>query len=382
MTLWRSKEFWALSSGLFLNAYIYGMAASQSVLLGSHTFVLLAWSPLWLASGIFLGGTIADRVGRLRLLMWTPAAYLIGSAFILLWPTVHGLLVGSGILLLTGGIESNTLLTYAQELMPEKIKRRAMYLELNFVNFGGLVLSGVVLLTPTLPDILQHRGLSAVPIVLSIFSWAMRKQLHESPSWLGRSKSHPAARCALLKYLPRLLTAMAFSLSNTAGFSLLTYGYGALFFPHSLRYFLIVNSLTATFVGFSAPWVARYPANRVLMSSYFLAALTATGLTFVYDPSMRGFWPLIILLSSATSISYLAEDTFKSGAWPPSYRARFTATSRITGLLGYLLIITIIHRHILHVFVITIAVVWWFGFLAAGAWRAFGRWGRPGDEIP
>jgi hypothetical protein len=68
-SLWRSIEFWTLSTGLFLNAYVYGMAASQSALLGGHTFLLLAWPPLWLATGILLGGTAADKIDRLRLLM-------------------------------------------------------------------------------------------------------------------------------------------------------------------------------------------------------------------------------------------------------------------------------------------------------------------------
>jgi hypothetical protein len=108
----------------------------------------------------------------------------------------------------------------------------------------------------------------------------------------------------------------------------------------------------------------------------------STGLVFMSLPSGQTFWLLIILLSSGTSLSYLAEDTFKSGAWPTRYRGRFTAASRIVGLLGYLLIITSIQHSSLQSFVIAIAAVWWLGFLAAGLWSAFSHKAPAGAETP
>lgn len=192
--LWQSTPFWALSLGLFLNSYIYGVAASQAVWLKGHTVLLLAWGPLLLALGIGLGGVLADYLGRLKLLMGTPVLYISGSLLILWRPHILGLLIGSALLLIAGGIESNTLLTYAQELITPSLRVQALYTELNFVNLGGFVLAIYTWIAPKLPAPFRQNAVAIVPLLLSVLSWVVRSQLVESASWechRGQNMTYP-----------------------------------------------------------------------------------------------------------------------------------------------------------------------------------------------
>ncbi|WP_028962453.1 hypothetical protein [Sulfobacillus thermosulfidooxidans] len=366
--LWQSTPFWALSLGLFLNSYIYGVAASQAVWLKGHTVLLLAWGPLLLALGIGLGGVLADYLGRLKLLMGTPVLYISGSLLILWRPHIIGLLIGSALLLIAGGIESNTLITYAQELITPSLRVQALYTELNFVNLGGFVLAIYTWIAPKLPASFRQNAVAIVPLLLSVLSWVVRSQLVESVSWerhRGQNITYPQ----FLKFFPRLLVSSVFSLTNTSGFSLLTYAFGTVFFPHIFPVFLLISTGTAVMIGLSAPILAKWPVNRFLVYAYLLAAVSATAVRLHPNPQGRLFWLFIITLSAGTSLSYLGEDTFKSAHWPDFYRSRFTAISRIIGLSGYILILWVLNRQPFNTFLTVIAGLWWIGFLSALVWH-------------
>ncbi len=145
---WHTGTFWAFALGLFLNAYVYGIAAVallRSALFGSLATLGMAWAPAGFLVGIVAGGVAADRYGRRIILAWGPLGYVTGLLG-LLWAGGPSMVLASSlVLLVTAGVESNTILTYSQELLPLATRRQAMYAELNFVNLGGLALAAVAL---------------------------------------------------------------------------------------------------------------------------------------------------------------------------------------------------------------------------------------------
>lgn len=374
---WISAPFWTLALGLFLTSYIYGIASVAIAWVPRHgvtTLLLLAWSPFWLAFGIMSGGVVADIVGRRRVLLTAPLVYLIGGTIILISPSLVAVLLGSLLLIVATGVDSNTLLTYGQELVPLAIRQKAMYTELNFVNLGSLTLAGLSYVGGILSTTAMRQGLALVPMALVLVTYVVRLHIPESPLWRQSHRAKNRHRQLKMSGLPlRFFVSSAFSFSNTAGFSLLTYAFGAEILPRHFRQFLIVSTATAFLVGLSGRYLSRFPAKLILLISYGAAFFAALGLFYVHNPPHPGFWVILLVLSGSTSISYIAEDTFKSSRWPSIYRARLTGAVRVTGLVGYIGVLLITRSFPHPYFLLINAGVWFVGFFAAIVWWRYGK---------
>ncbi|MCY0880752.1 MAG: MFS transporter, partial [Firmicutes bacterium] len=124
-SFWTTPQFLTGALGLFLNAYVFGIAATAMTWLPSHhepALWLLLWSPWWVATGILSGGFLADHLGRRRILLLSPWLYLLGSAWIFWSASLWAVFGGTLLLLFNAGLESTTVLTYAQELIPPQRK--------------------------------------------------------------------------------------------------------------------------------------------------------------------------------------------------------------------------------------------------------------------
>lgn len=367
---WLSLPFWALASGLFLNAYVYGVAASALTWIPrTHQAItwLMLWSPLWLTLGIGLGGTLADHIGRRKLLLISPLFYVTGGVALFTSSTTVTAFGASASFMLGAGMESNTILVFAQELLPTRFRRQALYAELNFVNLGGLVLAALAYLQGVFHVNTVRRGMALVPLVLVITAYLIRLRLNESRLWqrdrVRRSRVHLSRDFWL-----RFVVSALFSFSNTTGFSLLTYAYGAEFFPHYFRHFLLLSTLTAFSIGLGARYLARFSAKRILATSYGAAFGLAIILWRVPSPGTAVFWMVLLLLSAATSVSYLAEDTFKASHWSSRVRGRITGAVRISGLTLYMAVLVATRNMSGADFLLTTAGVWSLGFMASLVW--------------
>ncbi len=365
---WHTGIFWAFALGLFLNAYVYGIAAvalAQLSLHGSPTVWGLAWAPAGFLVGIITGGWSADRMGRRAVLTWAPLGYVLGSLGLLLGRGIGTVLMSSLLLLATAGLESNTILTYSQELLPTATRRQAMYAELNFVNLGGLALASVALASHRWGPAIFHHLLSWLPVGLALLSWPIRTRIPESRLWRERRRRPYALP---RDYKLRFVVAAVFSFSNTAGFSLMAFAFGHEFLPRHFHHLLLVSTLSAFLVGLLARWVGRWPPKFLLLLGYGMASVSAVSLLFIRAPHRVEFWAVLLVLSACTSLSYLAEDTFKSDLWPSAVRARIVAAVRAIGMSGYMGLLLWEYCAGLSHFVRVMAGTWTLGFAAAAVW--------------
>ncbi|MCY0877871.1 MAG: MFS transporter [Firmicutes bacterium] len=368
---WKTRAFWALALGLFLNAYVYGVAALSLEWIPHprwFTTLALLWSPLGLSVGIALGGWLSDHWGRRLLLLGAPVGYLLGSLLLLSPVSLLTPLLAAGLLMITAGIDSNTILVYTQELVPPEVRRQTLYAELNFVNLGGVALAGLASVMGNWGPTMLRLATTLLPAILAASSFALRQALPESSRWEQERRTRIVAPRLPALFPIRLLTAILFSFSNTAGFSLMTYALGAEFFPRHFHHIMLISTLTAFAVGLTARWLGRIPAKHILVAGYGLTTLSGWALAQTRTPAHGGFWPALISLSALTSVTYLAEDTFKVDAWPSAVRGRFVALVRIISLLLYVMVVLAVGRARLERFLTIMVLSWGTGLAAAVMW--------------
>lgn len=368
----RSRTFWALATGLYLNAVVYGVSAAAlrwvPVRGAFVSSVLLALSPLCLSVGTAAAGVAADRVGRRHLIRWAPVGYLVGALVIAAASHLAGALAGSAALLVTAGIDSNTILTYGQEVFPERQTRLAMYAQINFVNLGGLTLAILVYCLGLRTVAHLRGGIAGMIAFLALITLFVRRGLAESPSW-GTIRRHHSARPPLDGL--RMGTAIAFSFSNTAGFSLLTYALAAQAVPAEVRTIMVTTTAAGFGAGLFTVLFAPLAPRLLLVSGYSLALAAALALLSVGGPHRPTFWWFMVALSAFTSMTYLAEDTFKS-SWPTPVRSRRTAFVRVMGLAAYAGLVFALQTADLHHFLLVVAGVWALGWVASVIWLVTG----------
>ncbi len=375
---WLTRTFWMIALGLFIDAYVYGVAA-VSISWVPHTpgisTLLLVWAPATLAIGIALGGWLADLVGRRILLQAAPLGSFAGGLILFVGSGLYPALVSSFLLLMTAGIESASILAYSQELVPETTRHTALTAELGFVNLGGVSLAALAYTGGYLGARALRDFIALVPLVLALFSLALRRRLPESRLWQKRRRSAALPP----DYLVRFSVAAVFSIANTAGFSLLAFAFGAEFLPSHFHHMLLISTTTAFLVGLGARRLVQLPPKRTLLATYGLALATSLALFWVRRPSHPGFWPILFVLSGLSSISYITEDTMTAKNWPSSIRARALAGTRVVGLAGYSVILLLVNGGGLNRFLAAMAAVWASGLGAAILWRLVGHTrSRPG----
>lgn len=363
-----TKKFWGLSLGILLTAYGYGLATVLSTHLPyspAWTLIHLLVPPIGLSLGIILGGWLADWLGRKRLLLITPFGYLVGALLIAL--TSHRIiqLTGCGLLLLIAGTESITIMSFAQESFPAKHRKPAFYAMMNFSNLGGLFLGLITLLSECLSFPHTSILLAVFPIVLSLLLLWLRAPLKESEAWRTSYASHSDITGRLWL---RFVIAGIFSLSNTTGFSLLAYAVGSRLSHHDFTVFFLEITAAAFATGLWGPVAARIPATTLLVIAYSVTPLLTAILSFISAYSSI-FQILVMILSVAISLTFMAENDFKSRAWPNRLRARMTAGTRLIGQVGYIVALIVTRIWTPPALIRFTSVLWLLSWLGVITWK-------------
>lgn len=368
-TIWRYRPFWVLSLAIFLGAYSYGMSAVSTTWLtrDSHwTLWHLLWAPIGLIVGILWGGLTVDHLGRIRLFRWTPIGYVIGSVILVVARNHFLASAGSLVLITTAGAESTIALVLGQELLPKPVRSTAFFLMMNFSNLGGFTLA--LLTTSHWAMLIRVLLTAGVPAILAALSWCLRRHLEE-PGYRRHPIGTRSGQTSHFYRTPRFLLAVIFSYANAAGFSLATYALGVAVYPALFGRFLIFGTLGAFMAGLASPLFAKIPIERLLFGSNVTTFLIALGIAVASSIH----WTLWTTLSIGTGIAFLAENEFKTNAWPSAVRGTAIAWERAGGQLGYLLTLLAVHNLSFSQLSWVLVGIWATGSVAAIIWLDISR---------
>lgn len=414
---WRkvdSLAFLSFSLGIFLGAYIFGMASIATTWVKIPTYLrslLLAWAPLWEIIGIGLSGPLSDKIGRKHVFYITMALYGIGAIGIAFSYSYSLVLLFLAILLIGGGGEMNTILAFSQEIMPTEHRSKAMLLELNFIPLGGLVLAAISFSTLSTSINFQREMIGLTIIVVVFVLILSRRYLPESFLWLASKGKEKEAEDDAIKYYGmdgyikrtekkkdldearditqnkhiglKLFATITTAFAGTTGFGLIAYVLGPTFFPSLTAVILLVSDIAAFGIGFIGFIGERISRRHMLLWGYvFSLVLTVVIYLTIgaWTKDLILFWIFVIGLNAFIQIGYMAEDTLKSEVWATKSRGSITALVRFLGIGLYIPTIYITANYTLKQYIAFNIIVWVIGSAGAIAWFIFGK--ETGKGIP
>ena len=406
---WTGRTTWMFISfalGLLLESYVFSLASIAVYWVNipkSLGELLLAWAPIWLIIGIIISGPVADNLGRKVTLYITLAFYAVGGVLLYFASTYPLLLVSLALMLMAGGGEMNSIMVATHELMPRRHRGKAMMMEINVINLGGLILALLAMSSATSAVHAQRNVVAIAVVIVVVILVFARASMPESVIWLEKRGRHARAVQQVKAYwgedwetalapepeAPKTAAAtrqnsIAFravivtliAAANTIGFGLVAYTFAFEYFPHLQPTILAVFEgvgFAGGFIGLIADRVSR----RKLLFWSFLATFLLTVLvgvtTGIWTHHMTLFWILLVLLSIANSVCYLTEDTVKPEVWPTEVRGTWTAITRFLSIGLYIPAIYLTANLSASSYFLFNAAVWLVGLLAATAWLVYGR---------
>jgi len=405
---WIATDSWNFTSfvlGMVLEAYIFGMASIATTWVTMPTALrslLLSWAPIWLIIGIAVAGPLSDRIGRRTTFYLTMALYGIGAVGLTFSGTYWLILAFLAIMLFAAGGEMNTIMTASHEVMPSRHRGKAMMLEINGINVGGLILAAVSLLSASHGVFFQRGMIAATFLVVLLVLLAARTRTPESIRWLqsrglderarrevdrfygqGQWAARAAAAAQAVRAADaagprrqasislRLFATTAVAFAGTAGFGLMTYILGPEHFPKLTATILLVATLTGFVSGFFGFWADRLSRRLLLLVGYlgsFLLTLVILVTQGRWTASLGLFWLLLVVLNVFVNIAYLTEDTLKGEVWPTRRRGTYTAAVRFISIGLYIATIYLT-QHLDAAGLIRFSLlVWAVGLIGAVAW--------------
>ncbi len=409
-----SLAFISFALGIFLGAYIFGMASIATTWVTIPVFLrslLLAWAPLWEIIGIGIAGPLSDKIGRKHVFYITMALYGIGAIGIVFSYSYYLVLLFLAILLLGGGGEMNTILAFSQEIMPTKHRSTAILLELNFIPLGGLVLAGIAFSTAYYSIIFEREMIGITIILVVIVLIITRRYLPESFLWLASKGKEKQAKEDAIKYYGeqgylertendkdlkdaetitsnshiglKLFATITTAFAGTTGFGLIAYVLGPTFFPSMTALILLVSDAAAFVVGFVGFFGEKIGRRQMLLWGYVFS-LVFTVIIYVtlgtWTKYLILFWFFVIALNAFIQLGYMAEDTLKSEVWSTKTRGSITALVRFLGIGLYIPTIYLTASYTLSQYILFNIIVWIIGSAGAIAWFIFGK--ETGKGIP
>ncbi|RIV28157.1 MFS transporter [Alicyclobacillaceae bacterium I2511] len=366
--------------------------------------LLLAWSPIWLIIGIAVAGPLSDVMGRKNTFYLTMSLYGLGAIGLVFSSTYLWILVFLALMLFAAGGEMNTIMAASHEVMPHKHRSKTMFMELNFINLGGMLLAAVSLFSIS-NSVSFQRGMVAIAflVVLAIL-FVMRKNTPESIRWLERKGMTKRAQAEIAKYYgeveyqarqeaarmateaaerqdnghPRnpstflkLFVTITISFAGSAGFGLMTYVLGPSYFKPFTAWIILVATGVGFFSGFLGLWADRWSRKNLLLLGYggtFLMTVLIYGTVGSWTKNMSFFWVLLVALNLFVNIGYLTEDTLKAEVWPTKVRGTLTAIVRFVSIGLYIVTIYMSQHYSLSQYMLFNLVVWAIGLAGALAW--------------
>jgi len=396
---WTKVHVWsfiAFSVGMTLEAYIFGMASITTNWLTIPKFlesVLLAWAPLWLIIGIIFTGPLSDKLGRKRMFYLTMSLYAIGAVGITFAYQYFLLLLFLAMLLFAAGGEMNTIMVMNHEIMPSRHRSKTMFLEINFINFGGLLLAAIALSSAYAQVQFQRFMIGATALVILVVLAYARSKIPESIRWLEQKGKVDEAEKEISKYFTvereipqvevkapsnspsiplRLLLSIVMATANTIGFGLMTYVAGPYFFPQLTATIILIASIAEFAAGLGISPFADMLSRKLLLLVSFLGTASSTAIIYFTIPywtsNLDIFWALLIVLNVFTSIGYLTEDTLKGELWPTVKRGTYTAIVRFASIGLYIPTIFLTSGLSIQQYMLFNLSIWSLGLLASIVW--------------
>ncbi len=406
---WTGRTTWMFISfalGLLLESYVFSLASIAVYWVNipkSLGELLLAWAPIWLIIGIIISGPVADHLGRKVTLYITLAFYAVGGVLLYFASTYPLLLVSLALMLMAGGGEMNSIMVATHELMPRKHRGKAMMMEINAINLGGLILALLAMSSATSAVHAQRNIVAIAVVIVVVILVFARASMPESVIWLEKRGRHEKAMQQVRAYWGadwetalapepappttaaanrqnsiafRAVVVTLIAAANTIGFGLVAYTFAFQYFPHLQPTILAVFEgvgFAGGFIGLVADSVSR----RKLLFWSFFATFVLTVIvgvtTGIWTHQMTLFWILLVLLSIANSVCYLTEDTVKPEVWPTEVRGTWTAVTRFLSIGLYIPAIYLTAHLSASSYFLFNAGVWLVGLLAATAWLIYGR---------
>ncbi|WP_338117035.1 MFS transporter [Sulfuracidifex metallicus] len=386
----------AFSLGMTLEAYIFGMSSIATNWVPMPKFLeslLLAWAPLWLIIGIAFTGPLSDKLGRKRMFYLTMSLYALGAVGITFAYEYYLILLFLAMLLFAAGGEMNTIMVMNHEIMPNRHRSKTMFFEINFINFGGLLLAAVALSSAYASVSFQRLMIGATAIVILLVLAYARLKIPESIRWLEEKGDIEGAEREVKKYfkegeevkveeikkdkkLPSIPLRLAVSTimagANTIGFGLMTYVAGPYFFPQLTATIILVASIAEFAAGLGiSPFADRISRKLILLIS-FVGTASSTAAIYLTIPLWSSnlilFWFLLVVLNVFTSIGYLTEDTLKGELWPTTKRGTYTAIVRFVSIGAYIPVIFLTAGLSIYQYMLFNFSVWFIGLIAAILW--------------
>lgn len=416
---WTQKTTWMFISfvlGLALESYVFSLSSIAIYWVAmpkSLGELLLAWAPIWLIIGIMLAGPFSDRYGRKVTLYTTLIFYAIGGIVLFFSFSYVVLLISLALMLMAGGGEMNSIMVASHELMPRKHRGKATMMIINGINFGGMVLAILALVTADLNSkavMETQRNVVAIAVLIVVaILFATRVSMPESFLWLQKKGRYSEMEKVITSYFGSNVEALAaiseakespkqaaptgprpgagyvtftmvvmivVAAANTIGFGLMAYALAYAFFPHMQPIILAVFEGAGFVIGFFGLIADRVSRKKFLFWSFFgtFVMTVIVGLTTKqWQHNMTLFWVLLIVLAGVNSLCYLTEDTVKAEVWPTLHRGTLTAVARFTSIGLYIPTIYITANMSTTHYVLFNAGVWFVGTLAAAAWLIWGR---------
>jgi MFS family permease len=408
---WNNKTTWMFISfalGLALESYVFSLASiavDWVAIPKSLGQLMLAWAPIWLIVGIILAGPFSDKYGRKVTLYITLLLYAVGGIVLFFGDSYPIILVSLAVMLMAGGGEMNSIMVASHELMPKRHRGKATMLIINGINFGGMVLAIVALLTASLSGravIAEQRDVVAIAVLVVVaVLFATRYNMPESFLWLqkkGRTQEaeetvrryygdewtsevdFDAVKAPAKKMSPgytffTMVVMVVIAAANTIGFGLMAYTLAFAFFPTLQPHILLVFEGAGFVVGFLGLIADRVSRKRYLFWTFlgtFLMTVIVAATTNTWRHDMTLFWVLLVVLAGVNSLCYLTEDTVKAEVWPTLQRGTLTAIARFISIGLYIPAIYFAPTSP-QAYITFNAEIWGVGLLAAIAWLIWGR---------
>jgi len=397
--------FISFAIGLFIEGFIFTItsyATTWYVIPRSLQVLLLGWVFIWLIIGISIIGPISDKLGRKRTWIYTMTSYAIGGIILFFSVNYVLVLIALAILVASAGGEMNIILAMAHEIFPRRHRSKSVMLLTDFNGGVAPIIGGILGFVSIATTIVFERYLAAITVLVGLVALIIiRMKTPESIRWLEKTGKHEQAEEEKKKYfkdqidpaittqtitksstndkkLPiwaRLLILIPIGWANTAGYGLITYTLGPLYFPKVIAYIFLFAGIGSFAGGLLGIFGDRWSRKKLIFGTYWIVTIISVIIFTtlkLWTTSLIIFWIILIAMNAVEQLSYATIETMKAEVWPTNMRGSLTALVRIIPLLLYLPVLYFASSLPLNQYIIFNIIIWVIGSVAATAWLIWG----------
>ncbi|MEM4092592.1 MAG: MFS transporter [Conexivisphaerales archaeon] len=397
--------FISFAIGLFIEGFLFTVtsyATTWYVIPKSLSVLLLGWSFIWLIIGISFIGPISDRLGRKRTWIYTMALYAVGGVMLVISTNYVLVLISMAILLFAAGGEMNVILIMAHEMFPRRHRSKSVMLLNDFNGGVAPIIAGALGFIAASYTVVFERYLAVLTIFVGLIALLIiRFRTPESIRWLEKEGKVERAEEEKEKYFKydeqpvqshddpsatqnnhvmsiwkRLLILIPIGWANTAGYGLITYTLGPIYFSNVIDYIFLFTGIGAFAGGLLGLFGDRLSRKTLIFSTYWIVTVITVIVVAtlgIWSKSITIFWVLLIVLNFVEQLSYATIETMKGEVWPTNMRGSLTAMARVLPLLLYLPVLYFATLLPVSEYLIFNVIIWVIGSVGATAWFIWGH---------